>query len=313
MASAEDSIVAKGLAKASPYRDRFKAWWDGEDSVDRGAEPELMGVSSGGSPEAASEAGRRRWTPARMDLVQQVWGSGWTGPGGEQGLLDLVQPLDLKHRMKVLVLGAALGAANRLLAERFGVTAKGLEADPALAEAGVAQTIRAGLMARAPVRAFSPASFKAKHRAYDGVIAKEFLFSLAGKDALLRQAGAALKPGGGLVMTDYVLPPDGRITPAIKAWIQKESLAAEPWTLQSYRDQLARLELEVQSSKDLSEATGRAIALAWAAYTAKVDPVGFGGAAAAVMIKEAELWAGRVKLLESGDLLICHIHAVKNP
>ena len=145
------------------------------------------------------------------------------------------------------------------------------------------------------------------------MIAKEFLFSLAGKDALLRQAGAALKPGGGLVMTDYVLPPDGRITPAIKAWIQKESLAAEPWTLQSYRDQLARLELEVQSNNDLSEATGRAITQAWAAYTAKVDPVGFGGAAAAVMIKEAELWAGRVKLLESGDLQVCHIHAVKNP
>ncbi len=78
----------------------------------------------------------------------------------------------------------------------------------------MAQTIRAGLMARAPVRAFSPASFKAKPGYCDSVIAKEFLFSLAGKDALLRQAGAAPKPGGGLVMTDYVLPPAGRITPA---------------------------------------------------------------------------------------------------
>ncbi len=85
--------MAKGEAKAVPYCNRFKAWWDGDDSVDRGAEPELMAVLSDGSPEAASEAGRRRWTPARVDLVQQVWGSGWTGPGASRAFSTGCSPL----------------------------------------------------------------------------------------------------------------------------------------------------------------------------------------------------------------------------
>ena len=93
MASAEDSIVAKGETKAVPYCNRFKAWWDGDDSVDRGAEPELMAVLSDGAPEAASEAGRRRWSPARVDLVQQVRGSGGTGPGASRAFLPGCSPL----------------------------------------------------------------------------------------------------------------------------------------------------------------------------------------------------------------------------
>src|SRR3546814_17120042 len=87
----------------------------------------------------------------RLEVMQQIWGKGMSGPGDEEYILRLVKPLALNPAHTVIDVGAGLGGATRLIAEKFDIWITGLESDREVADKGMELSTMAGLAKRAPI------------------------------------------------------------------------------------------------------------------------------------------------------------------
>src|SRR3546814_16629878 len=81
----------------------------------------------------------------RLEVMQQIWGKGMSGPGDEEYILRLVKPLALNPAHTVIDVGAGLGGATRLIAEKFDIWITGLESDREVADKGMELSTMAGL------------------------------------------------------------------------------------------------------------------------------------------------------------------------
>jgi len=312
MASLDEATKTKASAKAkAPFRERFKAWWEGYELVPDQIEPVAVPAAEEDDVKLRYEASAERWTQSRIDLVQKVWGDGLTGPGGMERILEMVKPLDLTPAMSVLDLGAGLGGAARIVADHFGTWVTGFEADRPLAEAGMEASTKAGLGKKAPVEGFDPENFEVKPKSYDSVFSKEFFFTVQNKERLLRQIELILKDQGQIMFTDFVLPEPDHSSPALDAWCAAEPGEPAPWAMETYVTALSAKKMDVRISEDITEETRTLISQAWATYMAGVNRSDLDNASVSAMVEEAELWARRVKLLESGDLKVYRVHAIK--
>src|SRR3546814_19255546 len=75
-------------------------------------------------------------------------------PGDEEKNLRLVKPLALNPAHTVIDVGAGLGGATRLIAEKFDIWITGLESDREVADKGMELSTMAGLAKRAPIHHF---------------------------------------------------------------------------------------------------------------------------------------------------------------
>src|SRR3546814_16245334 len=72
-------------------------------------------------------------------------------PGDEEKNLRLVKPLARNPAHAVIDVGAGLGDATRLIAEKFDIWITGLESDREVADKGMELSTMAGLAKRAPI------------------------------------------------------------------------------------------------------------------------------------------------------------------
>lgn len=312
MASLDEATKTKASAGAKvPFRERFKAWWEGYELAPEQVEPVPVPVVEEDDVKLRYEASEERWTQSRIDLVQKVWGDGLTGPGGMERILELVKPLGLTPAMSVLDLGAGLGGAARIVADHFGAWVTGFEADKQLTDAGMEASTKAGLGKKASVQGFDPENFEIKPKTYDSIFSKEFFFTVQDKDRLLRHIELILKDQGQIMFTDFVLPEPGHSSPALDAWRASEPVEPAPWAMEDYATVFTKLKLDVRISEDITEETRALITQAWGTYMTGVNRSELDNASVSAMVEEAELWAHRVKLLESNDLKVYRIHAIK--
>ncbi len=182
-------------AKMASFRERFMAWWEGLEPT-----PSAEGPPPPRNPRY--EVPQQHWETARLRLIQEVWGEGFSSPGGAELILNMVKLFGLDPAMSVLDLGAGLGGGARTMADGFGVWVNGLEADAQLAEAGMAVSTKAGLAKRAPIQTFDPENLDGKPKSVDCVFSKEFLYRVKDKAGLLRTIESLLKSRGQILFTD---------------------------------------------------------------------------------------------------------------
>ena len=291
-------------------RTRFKSWWDGGEpaSCADGSESPYGADPGQGMREVAERAPEET---ARLRLVQEVFGPGFSTPGGAAYVHDLVKPFAPDPSMRVLDLGAGLGGATRAMARRFGVQVVGLEADPVFAEAGMALSAEAGLSHKAPIVAFDPATFDQRPQSFDRVLSKEFLYSVDNKPAILRAVANALRVRGQVIFTDYVLPAPGSRAPSRRTRSDAEPNAPDLWTLEKYRSFLASLRLRVQYAGDITAEHHRIVSQSWADYMLKAKRTDLEDGPADALVGEVERWSRRLQAIERGDLTVCCVHAEK--
>ncbi len=295
-------------------RERLTAWWEGYDLLETAAKPAPAAAPTDG-PEFTHvvhyEPPKQRWETSRVTLVQKVWGEGFATPGGRNHILNMVKILGLDPAMTVLDLGAHLGAAARIMCGDFGVWVTGFEADPALVEAGMALSVKAGMGEKAPIRAFDPATFAHKQGSVDCVFSKEFLFTVADKNKFLKAVEDLLKPKGQFLFTDFVLAKTHLRSPILENWIENEPQKPRPWSLEDYEVGLAGAKLDIRVAEDITQAFRALVIKGWADYTESTRPGSVGVETAPALVDEVELWTRRIQAIDSGDLKVCRIHAFK--
>lgn len=290
------------------FRERFKAWWEGY-------EPAQAPVPRPEAPKPIHDirykAEKQRWESTRLSLVQDVWGEGFSSPGGAEYIMNMVKFFGLDPAMSVIDLGAGLGGATRTMCENFGVWVNGFEADPDLAEAASGLSHVAGLAKRASVSAFDPETFTRKAKSADCVFSKEFLYTVKDKKTFLTTIEMVMKSRGQLLFTDYVVAEPHLRSANIDNWIEFEPNGANPWAEADYRQVLADLHLDIRVVQDTTDAFHKMVTGSWAAFVRKAQAEGLSPEMYPALGDEVELWARRMQAIESGDLKVIRVHVLK--
>jgi 2-polyprenyl-3-methyl-5-hydroxy-6-metoxy-1,4-benzoquinol methylase len=299
-------------------RDRLTAWWEGYDlsalkdraKAEAGEAaphaPPVTGAAKGAG--ALDRFGKPLWTATRIQVAEKMWGEGLTTPGGREYTESLVKPLGLDKSMSVLDLSAGLGGLTRTMHRVYGAWITGLEANPLLAEYGHAYSKKARLEKQAPVSHYDPNNFRIDRR-YDAIFAKETLFTVADKGALFRQIAEAIKPGGQLLLIDYLVT-SHEAMPGLRMWSDVEPVEPFPWSIDEAKETLARLRFDVRVAEDVTGRQIGFIASALSVLQTHLQSHELDAETRQAVHTEVNLWAKRAEALMKG-LKLYRFHALK--
>lgn len=330
MASKAASVPSK---RSIPFSIRLKAWWEGYDPEHLMPEmdsapthqtkpdrqdtmPDDMDAALQETPLQGVEATSiDPWDDHRIDIAQLIWGRGYCGPGGPEYIIAMSKLLAMTPELSMLHLGAGLGGPSRTLAEHFGVWVTGLEPSKSLAQAGNHLSTMAGMTKKAPVQQLDLALENPLIRRYDRVLVDGYLAQRPNKADAMTMIDAALKPEGLVLITDYFLADDGSVANAdYRDWLQGEPRQLNLVTAPEFVEATTKAGLGVRVNEDRTEEHIDLIRKAWAGADKIVaDLLQQPGQEhlSKIVLKEAELWSKRAKVLTGGQLQFRRILAAK--
>ncbi len=303
-----------------PLRVLLQGWWEGYDLEELQAR--LDALAPDDSAQSASDEKDRApgvaldgtrwdkaWNEERVRAAEIIWGDGYCGPGGQEYIINLSKRLSLTPEMSMLNLGAGLGGPARTLAKNFGVWVDGMEGAAALAETGMEMSVMAGMEKKASITHYDFEALPKFERTYDRVLAKETIFTVRDKATLLSNVEGALKNGGLLMATDYVVTSEEALeSDEIQEWIEKEPIKPYPVTVEAMEKMLKASNFGIRVSENISDFYRTMITDSWnqtqelMPQLAKECEDDEGRKFLDILLQEAELWSRRVKLMADEKL-----------
>jgi hypothetical protein len=250
------------------------------------------------------------WPSARIGIAEALWGEGFLSPGGAAETLRLAKPMGLSAASSLVLLGAGSGGPVRSIATSLGVWVSGFEANPRLAALANERSVRAGLGRRAQVETWDPAAPTFHRHYYHHGIALEPLRG-AKPEPTLAALALALKPGGQLVLVELVADTAlDAADPTVATWARLEHRPPiAPGELLVTRV-LGRLGFDVRIVEDISRRNVQQSVAGWLTAVHAMEDTRPTTHELALLVKEAELWLARDRLLRTGRLRLVRWHAI---
>ena len=309
------AVVAKETSgQAEPnWRDKLRAWWHGDDYVmrhmiqDYSTQPVQHVAET--APEAPAETPTiERWTPRRQQVVQRLFGDGFNQPGGEELMKTLTQPLGLNPNMSVTELGCGLGGMTRMMA-RDGMWVDAYEPDADLALSATEIARSQGLRQRTNIKNMALDDLSLKRKSVDIVLSKEGLMSVQDKRLLLAKLRAAMKPGGQLMLTGFLLtgPTDSRV---YEVWWEREPVKPHLLTPEALQAELESLNFVICYIEDVSHELKEAVINAFSGYDRDLKLLGknINENEREWVISEGEHWAIRISAMDANIIRLYRIY-----
>ncbi len=316
-----EEAAPKGPQQASFLKDlllRLIAWWDGVDTDALARSRGIKRWQRKQKPAKAApvEAPEPEAPPlTRIDLLQKLWGEGFSLPGGADFALRMAGAARIPNGASCLDLAPGLGGGMRAVARATNARFTGIESDRELAQAAAAMSQAAGLGDIASIR---PASFEGlgaeefiSDGGYAAVFMREAFFAVESRDEMLAAIHEGLQENGSLLLTDFVIDsdPDRPVSQAVAHWRAAEPDGADPWTEAEYREALEAQHYIVERFDNI---TAKYLPLVKEGLrrfhdclqNAKLPPE-----TVPILMREGNLWLARSQALESGHLSIVLIHA----
>jgi SAM-dependent methyltransferase len=276
-----------------------------------GAPPSAAEPVASLAPDAAlAEDDDPVWPSARISVAEALWGEGFLLPGGDAEVLRLTAPLGLSAASSLLLIGAGTGGPTRCIAAEFGVWVTGYEANRRLISLANERGARAGLGRRAQVEFWNPLQPKFPPRYFHHGMAMEALRD-AKPDPLLKAAALALKPGGQFVLLETVadLPLDPA-DPNVATWARLEHRSADVPSELGITDALVRFGFDVRIVEDVSRRQVQDAMHGWRVAVEAMAGTRPTLRQFAVVVREAELWTARLRLMGEGRLRLARWHTI---
>lgn len=288
------------------WRDKLRAWWHGDDYAmrhmvqDYRTKPELPPADGNAGPAEPQELPTlERWTPRRLQVAQKLFGEGFNQPGGEDLMKPLIAPLGLNPNMSIAEIGCGMGGMSRMMArENLWIDAYEQDADLAGAADEVARS--QGVKQRINIKTQPLDALQLKRKSIDIVVSKDGLIAAQDKRLLLAKIRAAMKPGGQLMFTDFLLTgaTESRI---YDVWREREPVKPHLLTPDGLQAELESLNFVICYMEDVTPDLKSAVIDSFSRYAEEVkmrgkavDPNERDWA-----ISEGEHWAIRLSALDA--------------
>ncbi len=250
------------------------------------------------------------WPSARVGVAEALWGEGFLFPGGGGEMLRLAKPMGLSAASSLLLIGAGSGGPPRRIAAEFGAWVTGYEANANLVRLANDRSQGAGLGRRAQVEPWDPSAPKFPRRYFHHGMTIDALRATR-PEPLLAAAALALKPRGQLVLLETVsdLPLDPG-DPMVATWARLDHRPAEVPNDLAITDVLGQLGFDVRIVEDLSDRDMQNAIHGWRAVVQGMAGARPSLRQVAVVVREAELWLARLRLMRAGKLRLVRWHAL---
>ena len=306
--------------KKLPLKLRVKAWWEGYDEDEIAAkmkpkqsseseEPKTKVKEEAPAEEPAEEEVEEEtgpWTSMRADVSQLIWGEGYCGPGGKQQIVGMTKLLALNKKMTMLEVGAGMGGPARVLAENFGVWVEGLEQAEKMVEVGNQISEKEGLSKKVTLTQFDEKAFDSLERKYDRIFSKECFFQFTEKKVIMETLFQHLKQEGLMLITDYIIDNEGVVgSEEYREWRDGEYRRPYPITKKEMETLMKNAGFVVRISEDITDQYLQMISGAWKGadkVIAGLVQEPNGTKMIDTLLREAEFWSRRTKMMESGQL-----------
>jgi SAM-dependent methyltransferase len=292
-----------------PFRERFKAWWEGYDLAAPVEEAPPVEEPSDGFGAIPAEPVPPLEEP-RVKLLMAIWGEGNSKPGDGDYFLYLVKPFALNETMSTLDFGCGLGGGTRSVAKEFDVYVTGLDPDKTLAEAGKMISVRQGIDKKASISHFDPKASPLKQ--YDCIICVDRMHTILAKMDTLKALVTATKPRGQITITDIILGDgvsgdDQRLTTVLGEGASRSQF----WSLGAYQKAFKELKLDLRINEDIGERYRKLVTEAWDGFTKTPQGQVISRSHPALTVAEAEYWQRLLLALDAGLLKIYRFYAIK--
>ncbi len=259
---------------------------------------------------ALSEVDDPVWPSARISVAEALWGEGFMFPGGASETLRLAKPLGLSEASSLLLVGAGSGGAPRIIASEFGGWVTGYEANAHLAELANERNQRAGLGRRAQVEMWDPLAPKFPRRYFHHAMAIEPLHGAPPNPAMAAVA-AALQYGGQFVLVETVADrPLEAADPIVATWARLERRPTAVPSELTITTALTSLGFDVRIAEDVSHRHLQYALEGWRDAVEAMEGKRPTMRQLAVLVREAELWLARFRLMRAGTLRLVRWHAI---
>ncbi len=187
----------------------------------------------------------------------------------------------------MLLLSAELGGPARALAEEFGIWITAYKSEELLAALGLEQSMLSGISRQVDLALCDYRNLELPAKKFASAFWKEGLFRVTDKTGMLTRVYDALRPAGGMGITDFVKPGSAPATPSVEEWSLCESDTYQHMVIAAWKRWLVLL-------PQLRE-EGRLEAQFLDA-----------------MMAEVAYWVHRAQIIESGDLRVYRFLAFKS-
>jgi protein-L-isoaspartate O-methyltransferase len=338
-----EDVEENGDDLSIPFALRVRAWWEGYDGEEMAAAykrkygktlPSKAGKLSGDAKPSGGKAPKKGekpeegqadqadeeldfepWDDKRIDIAQYIWGDGYCGPGGPEHIIAMSKLLALTPKMSLMEVGSGLGGPGRTLADTFGVWVTGYEASQPLVDAGNELSKMAGMSKKVEITHYDPEDASKLDRTFDRVFAKDAMLTIQNKKQLVNACYTQTKAEGLMLMTEYVLGQESSSgVKEFQEWRDKEPFRIYPVTSDDLVDMVKDSGFSVRVNEDITQSYIELIARAWAGadkVVAQLVEREDGPAMIDTLLKEAEYWNRRSKLMEAGHLKVWRILGYK--
>jgi SAM-dependent methyltransferase len=316
----DDGSLRKGSGHS--LRRRLHAWWEGYElptdgeagaaSADR-RPPRSADPSADIDFDAPIEApALSDWSAPRRELVQMLWGVGFSYPSEPEYVLDLVKPFGLTNANTMLEIGSGLGGGARLVASKIGCYVDAFEFDESLIKIAKDLAIEQDIDNKAIFKKFLPQALQLKQKFYDAALLREVIMCVDNKDEFFQTLIGALKPNTSLVISDFFLS-DPEPGPEVEEAMAIEGRELFPCEVDTVANILAEFGLEIRINANETERYMDMVKGAWNIVAAKLkaNPEDADPEMAEAMRAEIDLWTRRNKAFETGNLQVRRVVAFK--
>ena len=259
-----------------------------------------------------SSADTLHWPPARLNVIEKLWGLGYTTPGGAESVKLLLPLLGLDEKKSLLLLGAGLGGISETMVEETGVWVTGYEPDKELAKLGQESMKRAGLQRKAPIRFDSMEDLKLKPKSFNAMMAFDGIHTVTDKKALFSAVTESLRLDGEMRFISYVLPDTNPPNPKVQIWCRHQNLVPRLWPQEAMLAMLNSLNLDVRPPDDITHEFRVRVLKSWMDFlsTMKKDEL---LRIAGDLVGECERWADLITAIDTGGIKVMRYHCIKLP
>lgn len=179
------------------------------------------------------------YTEDETSRLELIWGEGFMSPGGPAEVARIVAGRDLSGR-EVLDIGCGIGGVDLVLVrDHYAGRVAGVDVQQSLLDIATERARRAGLNDRVHYQSILPGHLPFPDESFDVVFSKDAIVHVSDKAALYAEAFRVLRPGGELLVGDWLRGHGAALTPQVNSFVTEAGHDFVMWTLPETGESLA--------------------------------------------------------------------------